>query len=310
MAKPVGSPVSLNETRCGQASGRGYVQLDAVHGQLMGKCQSLLVTGSDGHHYALKMLHPGYSSPMLASEALAGLLASRLHLPVADWCPMIVGDEVSRWNPAFRFCGTAGPVAPESGIFYASRIAKGKNGERPYELVPRAWHDRIENRRDFVGMAIFDLWSFSAHHRQAVFLPNGGQLRVLFFDHCHAFGGPEQRPLMLPEDVLYFDRDVYGDLWKDEALIRGWLDAIRSVSIHEVHAHIDTLPPSWVTESWRYSTTLMLEASQRKLEKHAKRLAMTFQLRHGQDLDVERLQIRRLMAWCIGDVDLGDWVRA
>jgi hypothetical protein len=187
---------------------------------------------------------------------------------------------------------------------------KGEDGEEARELIPRSWHRRIVNRQDFVRMAIFDLWAFSRHHRQAVFVPTNGGIQAVFIDHCHAFGGPEQQPLMLPEDVLYFDRDVYGDLWNDKDLVRGCLDAIQSIHSHEIHAHIDMLPASWVAESWRYSTALMLETSQGKLEEHAKRLAMNFQPRHGQDFDGERLQIHRLMVWRIGDVDLGDWARA
>jgi hypothetical protein len=31
---------------------------------------------------------------------------------------------------------------------------------------------------------------------------------------------PEQRSIVLPEDVLYFDRDVYSGLWNEKDLIR------------------------------------------------------------------------------------------
>jgi len=236
------------------------IRVQTVHRRLNGACQSLLVTGSDGQLYALKMIHPAYTRSMRASEALAGLLASRIGLPVAEWRPMIVRDEVACWNPDFRFESAVGPVVPKADLSYGSRIVTAVDGEMPYEIIPRSWYAWIVNREDFVGMAIFDLWAHSLHHRQAAFAKVPEGLRAVFIDSCHAFGGPSGQKGLLPREVLYWDRRVYAGCWT-EGVIERWVGAIKGICGAEVHALIDTLPSSWVTDTWRHGVATLLEHS-------------------------------------------------
>lgn len=86
----------------GPSSFAPAIRLKEVHRQLNGNARALLVTGPDEHQYALKMIHHSYTVRMRASEALAGLLASRMGLPIAAWQPMIVENEIANCWPGFR----------------------------------------------------------------------------------------------------------------------------------------------------------------------------------------------------------------
>jgi hypothetical protein len=139
------------------------------------------------------------------------------------------------------------------------------NGGMPYEVIPRSWHARIVNRRDFVGMAVFDLWAHALHRRQAVFAKDGNGLRAIFIESCNTFGSASQPRSMQAEDALFWDRSIYDGMWKG-AVVGQWMEAIATIKTHEVHALIDTLSRSWVMDSWRYGVTSLLEESRKALE--------------------------------------------
>lgn len=273
-----GPGASLAETHTLPLRRTSVLRLQAIHRRLRGDSRGLLVSGSDGGLYVLKMVHSRYTASMRASEALAGLLAARLGLPVAVWHPMQVGDAMGLWRSD---CPARAAEGREEDSHYACQIRCAEGEDAIIEIIPRAWHTLVTNRADFVGMAIFDLWTSTLQHPRSIFVSGDPGIRVIFIDHSLAFGGPGQRNLMAVEDALYYEHAIYGDLWTRE-VTAPWLDRIRNLSMHEVHAHIDRLPSSWVSESWRYGVTALLEALKATLAWKITRVACLLRNRGGE----------------------------
>lgn len=271
-----GFPASLRDANLSRLSKPSAVHLQTVHRRLAGRCRALLVTASDGYQYALKLIHPDCTPSMRASEALASLLASRLGLPVAEWAPIVVEGHLKRCYDLISMRSAVHAIGGPA-VFYGSHIVTGERGELPYEIIPRSWHNRIVNRPDFVGMAIFDLWTIALHRRQVVYAPldGGFALRAIFIDHCTAFGGTERREVTRPEDVLSITREIYGSLWATD-VAQHWIARIQGITSLELEAVIDCLPHMWVTKGWREFVLSVLPSSGNWIERAAGRLTQLF----------------------------------
>jgi hypothetical protein len=69
-------------------------------------------------------------------------------------------------------------------------------------MIPHSWIERIENRADFVGVLILDLWANNCDRRQVVFLSDDNdRLHASFIDNDYLFWGKVQSLPVIAEGV-------------------------------------------------------------------------------------------------------------
>ncbi len=152
--------------------------------RMRGGAQSSLLRASDGALYVVKLNGNPQGPNVLANEALGSWLAAQLGLETPAWRQISVSDEFLAQNPEMWFETPSGRARPAAGVHYASRLVESQGGGSVYEILPRSWFARLQNREDFLGMLLLDLWCNHADNRQACFVSGSGRARLA----CHLPG--------------------------------------------------------------------------------------------------------------------------
>lgn len=235
--------------------------------RMRGGAQSSLLRASDGEMYVVKLQGNPQGPDVLAHEALGSWLAGRLGLPTPEWGRISIDDGFIDGNPEIWFETPSGRVRPAAGIHYASRLVEAGRDGSVYETLPRSWFARIENRPDFLGMLVLDLWSGHADNRQACFVQEAGErgLRAVFLDHGHMFGGPGAKvggggPAR-PEASFFLDRGIYGGLWSDSQG-NEWLKKIYSIRAEAAYTFVSSIPLQWSSAPMELVVSNLLDRRQ------------------------------------------------
>jgi hypothetical protein len=209
----------------------------------------MLIQASDGLSYVLKMASRKLKNELPLREALGSELATRIGLTVASWQPIYVSDDfiddcLGSWPQA----PDGSKLRPESGYYFGSQQLGSKAGERVYDFLPSALLSRIENRPEFVGMLLLDIWANHANYRQAVFLhpSDSSSLKAVFIDHGAMFSN-ERDVLLTPMAGRYSDSRMYKGYWT-EPIFSFWQERISSIRESSLRESLSRIPHVWTRD--------------------------------------------------------------
>jgi hypothetical protein len=128
------------------------------------------------------------------------------------------------------------------GLCFGSRFSSGP-ARAPTAFTdyisPEGWTN-VENREDFLGMFVFDVWTHNMDTRQFVFLESSfdGKTKALMIDQGNCFNGAEWSFADTSGHGVHFRRDLFGnvrsidgfDLWLDKLENKMTLDVIERIA--------------------------------------------------------------------------------
>lgn len=218
--------------------------------KLCGTSQPSILQGSDGEYYVVKFNgFPGSQS--LMNEFLGATLIGELGLPTPKWSPIEVSSTFIDENPRLWFWSEDAPIRPVPGLHFASRLIQAPDEQRTYQMIPHSWIGRIENRADFLGVLVLDLWANNCDRRQAVFLGDGtDQLRASFIDNDFMFGGKFGNDTTSPRRAMIYDLGVYQGLWHPKT-VQQWLRKIEDFGADAIRRIVENVPDEWTDQYTR-----------------------------------------------------------
>jgi hypothetical protein len=224
-----------------------------------------MVMSTGGELWVLKWRDGG--GPQTGMKEVVGTeLMARMGLPVPRWSAILVTDEfLDRFPEVWMERSDGGWVRPEAGLHFGSSLTLSANGLPTYQVIPRSWHDRVANRRDFVGALLADLWMNNCDRRQCLFLTEGGSLRARFIDHDCCLGGfngegvTTARQLTMPSPELF--RDVL-----DESVVAEWMDKVDGLGADVLERIVEEIPAEWADAAAMERTREQLAMRRNRLE--------------------------------------------
>lgn len=217
--------------------------------KLCGSSQPSILGASDGAFYVVKFNgFPG--SQALANEVVGAELIRCAGLPTPAWTPIEVSDDFLDQNPGLWFRNGEISIRPRPGIHFGSRLIEASGNQRTYQMIPHAWIKRIENRADFLGMLVLDLWANNCDRRQAVYRSNGRGLRASFIDNDFMFGGKFGFDRTCPRRAMVHDLSLYNGLWSDHSM-QQWLQKFDGIPENTIRRIVASVPEEWATEEQR-----------------------------------------------------------
>lgn len=256
----------MNFHRSGKGA-PGAVSARSFLYKLCGASQPAIVQGSDGTFYVVKFDgFPGTHS--LVSEVLGSELIMGLGLPSPGWVPIELSSRFISENPGLWFKSGKAAIPPRPGLHFGSRLIEANDDSRTYQMIPHSWIDRIENRADFLGMLIVDLWANNCDRRQAVFLAGAeGKLSASFIDNGLMFGGRFGNDTTCPRRAMVYDLDIYNGLWNDnnDLVVKEWLKRIDRIGGQAIRWILSSVPDSWVESEFDRHVINQLEERRQRL---------------------------------------------
>jgi hypothetical protein len=227
--------------------------------KLCGSSQPSIIQGEDGAFYVVKFNgFPGHQS--LANEVIGTELIQLTGLPAPDWVPIAISSDFIERNPGLWFCTGGSPIKPVPGLHFGSRLIEASGEQRTYQMIPHSWIDRIENRADFLGMLVLDLWANNCDRRQAVFLSDArSRLRAYFIDNDFMFGGKFGFELTCPRRAMVYDLDIYRGVWSGQ-IMKQWLQKFDGISENTILRVVASVPEEWANGKLRRDITGQLRA--------------------------------------------------
>jgi hypothetical protein len=227
--------------------------------KLCGSSQPSIIQGSDGEFYVVKFNgFPGHQS--LINEVVGSELILRMGLPAPQWVQIEISSEFIDANPELWFYTQNGRIRPTPGVHFASRLIEASDEQRTYQMIPHSWIERIDNRTDFLGVLILDLWANNCDRRQAIFLSDDHQrLRASFIDNDYMFGGKFGNDTTCPRRAMVYDLSVYKGLWNWE-IVQEWCHKIDGIGEDAIRSIVANVPEDWADEHIRLHILSQLSA--------------------------------------------------
>lgn len=212
--------------------------------KLCGSSQPSILQGEDGAFYVVKFRgFPGRQG--LINEVIGTELIRCMGLPAPDWVPIAISSDFIERNRGLWFCADGSQIKPLPGLHFGSRVIEAAEEKRAYQMIPHSWIDRIENRADFLGMLVLDLWANNCDRRQAVFLSDGRKrLRAYFMDNDFMFGGKFGFDLTCPRRAMVYDLDIYRGLWNLQT-VKKWVHRIDGIGESAIRRIMSNVPDGW-----------------------------------------------------------------
>ncbi|MGC8549406.1 MAG: HipA family kinase [Acidobacteriaceae bacterium] len=233
--------------------------------KLNGCSQPSIVMSTGGELWVLKWRSGGCRDGAL-KEVVGTELMAAMGLPVPRWSAVVVTEEFLDRFPEAWFERSSGEwVRPEAGLHFGSSLTLSASGLPTYQVIPRSWHDRVANRRDFVGALVADLWMNNCDRRQCLFLSAGESLRVEFIDHDCCLGGfhgegvTSARQLTMPNPELY--RDAL-----DASVVAEWMGKVEGLGAEVVEQILERIPEEWADAAALKRTSAQLLRRRNRLE--------------------------------------------
>ncbi len=218
--------------------------------KMRGSSQSSLIEASDGNLYIVKLQHDFIGSQIVFNEAIGSELYRQIGLPTPDWSGIEIGDQFIDSNRGL-WCESHGKVIrPHSGLHFASQYL-GDETHSVYEVLPGSWYSRIQNRSDFLGALVADVWFEHVDSRQALFLQKEGEhsLAAVFIDHGHLLGGPEGGESMRLRACFHLDMRIYNEL-DVVSNMEYWLDRFRRNGDVYIANAVTCIPKEWIKPNY------------------------------------------------------------
>jgi hypothetical protein len=227
--------------------------------KLCGSSQPSILQGEDGAFYVVKFRgFPGHQS--LINEVIGTELIRCMGLPAPDWAPIAISSDFIERNQGLWFCADGSPIKPLPGLHFGSRLIEAAEEQRTYQMIPHAWIDRIENRADFLGMLVLDLWANNCDRRQAVFLSDGrDRLHAYFIDNDFMFGGKFGFERTCPRRAMVYDLDIYRGLW-DVQTVKKWAHLADGIGENAIRRIVKSVPDEWASRQMRRNIAEQLRA--------------------------------------------------
>jgi len=227
--------------------------------KLCGSSQPSILQGEDGAFYVVKFSgFPG--SQALINEVIGTELIRHMELPTPDWVPIALSNDFIERNPGLWFRTEGSTIKPLPGLHFGSRLIEAHGEQRTYQMIPHSWIERIENRPDFVGMLILDLWANNCDRRQAVFLSDEqNRLHASFIDNDFMFGGKFGFDITCPRRAMVHDLDIYRGLW-DFQIVKEWLHKVDGIGEAAIRRIVSSVPDGWANEQMLREITEQLRS--------------------------------------------------
>jgi len=227
--------------------------------KLSGSSQPSIFQGEDGAFYVVKFSgFPG--SQALINEVIGTELIRHMELPTPDWVPIALSNDFIERNPGLWFRTEGSTIKPLPGLHFGSRLIEAHGEQRTYQMIPHSWIERIENRPDFVGMLILDLWANNCDRRQAVFLSDEqNRLHASFIDNDFMFGGKFGFDITCPRRAMVHDLDIYRGLW-DFQIVKEWLHKVDGIGEAAIRRIVSSVPDGWANEQMLREITEQLRS--------------------------------------------------
>ena len=212
-----------------------------------GRSRSMLIEASDGLRYVLKDCTADSDMASRLGEALGSEIATHIGLPIPNWQPVFISESFIRgcseiWNEGRD--GVNRPPVP--GYYFGSECLSSDSGNQLYDYLPATWLTKINNRTDFAGMLLLDMWASNSTCRQALFIQghNRAEIRAIFIGHGKMFSASRQE-MPQPMAGRYSDSRIYRGGWTEEAFSY-WQDLILSVKESSLRELVSKVPIAWV----------------------------------------------------------------
>lgn len=222
--------------------------------RMPGGSQAHLMKCSDRNNYVVKFQNNPQGPRILANELLGSLLAGVLQLPIPRMALIHVSEEIIRRNPDMKICRKHGSESCRAGLCFGSHFPSSLNCPGgPSVMVFRddlpgsmRW-DIVENKRDFLGMLVFDKWTCNTDKRQCIFIRNSADLLYTaeMIDQGNCFGGEYWTFGDGALQGLCRHHEVYQDVVGVEDF-EGWLRPLENEIDQEIlRGAADLVPPKW-----------------------------------------------------------------
>jgi hypothetical protein len=211
---------------------------------MTGNSSAILAGASDGNLYVAKFLDSTERPNALFNESAGYEIYRLMGLPVPAWSCLSVCSRIMDGNADCWRLSPDGRAQPRSGIWFGSRFVACPP-THVYEILPSSMFARLRNREHFWLSWVVDVLARHSDRRQALFVEDSDrQLRTVFIDHSHLFGGPDGSEVPSHSRAHYFDPRIYGH--PNARMLLEWLrrfdgDAVR-------HA-LEFIPDEWKTSS-------------------------------------------------------------
>ena len=228
----------MNDFRSAGKKVRASVPAKSFLYKLCGSSQPSILEGEDGAFYIVKFKgFPGNQA--LINEVIGAELIRYMELPAPEWVPIIISNDFIKRNSGLWFRSEGRSIQPLPGLHFGSRLIEADGEQRTYQMIPHSWIERINNRADFLGMLVLDLWANNCDRRQAVFLcDEQNRLHTSFIDNDSMFGGKFGLEITCPRRAMVYDLDVYRGLWTRQA-VKEWIRVVGGISENEICRILD-----------------------------------------------------------------------
>jgi hypothetical protein len=179
------------------------------------------------------------------------MLLNRLGLTCPEIGFIRITSEFLRSNPNVNIQGGVSPQTPPVGIHFGSCLP----GRPNHDFVSRTVSDNVlkgvTNLQEFAGVLVFDKWTSHQDHRQCVFefVPQS-QVRALWIDNGHVFGGPSWEFFDSPLLGLYSRHTVY-EMVHSWAYFEPWLEIVRDMPQEFLECIVREIPDEWVCDDYK-----------------------------------------------------------
>jgi hypothetical protein len=202
---------------------------------------------SDDFYYIVKFQNNPQCRRILVNELLAAGLAQRLGLPIPSFAIVDVSERLidltsemyielprsrERLNPGLQF-GSRLPADPRKGLI--------TDFLKDFQL------DRLENRKDFLGMLVFDKWTCNTDGRQVIFTQylKSSKYRAWMIDQGFCFNEGGWNFPDAPKRSLFTSPFVYEQVKGIESF-EPWLSRLESeIKLSVLWEVAETIPPVW-----------------------------------------------------------------
>ena len=225
--------------------------VERVLRRMPGSAGAQLALCDNKMRYIIKCANNLQGPNVLANEFIGTMLMNALTLPTAEW-------RLAKYSSSAGFpCNNS-----ECDLHFASELLKPSSEGRLYSFLPSCFVSRIENRPDFIGALVFDIWAGSTDVRQPIFVEDhkSRTFKAVFIDNGHLFGGPHWKFTLRPGIAICLDLSVYTDLF-DPELIEAWIARIETTVPNILHGLVSTVPSQWYKgDAGRLQDTLLSRA--------------------------------------------------
>ena len=206
----------------------------------------LLVTATDGRLYVLKLCDKQRKQDLL-NESFGTTLAANLGLPVPNWRPIFVSRQFINSLPQECVESTLQSVSTIfEGWYFGSEMVAQVSGQTVCDYLPGKWMDKIENRSEFAGALLLDIWANNAQCRQAIFFQeeNSDSFKAVFIGFRGMFSNAADAS-SIGKGARYSDKRIYDGHW-NETLFSFWQERILSIRESRLRGLLLQLPKEWI----------------------------------------------------------------